>query len=93
MTMRVFFTRLFRSSRFSAGFRAIRADTVEGHFVAFHDKSTGDDGAARQMQRADTQIVNMRTFFALEMVVMPEICRFVAGLATGQDHSLDFLRG
>jgi hypothetical protein len=54
--------------------------------------AAGDDGAARQVQRADFEVIDVFAPAALEMVVVPQPGSLITGLAIGKDYRLDALR-
>ena len=57
--------------------------------MVFDHKPAWNNGSTGEVQRADAQIEHIVASTALEMVVMSESRRFIAGLAIGENHALD----
>ena len=57
--------------------------------MVFDHKAPGNNGSTGEVERADAQIKHIAASPALEMIVMPEIRRFITGLAIGKNHALD----
>ena len=60
--------------------------------MIFHYESARNDRAARQVQRANLQVIDILAPPALEMIVVPHAGALVASLAVGEDDRADSLR-